>query len=36
MLVPRQCARTAAKVTLASLMFHSWAKLVATAEEALG
>ena len=35
-LVPRQCARTAVKVTVASLVADYWAKLVATTEEALG
>lgn len=35
-LVPRQHARTAVKVTVASLVADYWAKLVATTEEALG
>lgn len=35
-LVPRQSDRTAAKVTVASLVFAGWAKLVAATEEALG
>jgi len=35
MLVPRQYARTAAKVTAACLVFDCWAKLVATTKETL-